>query len=240
MQALMECVSTVPKPVAKHFSRGKEVNVLAAMARAGRLWDQGALHQTDGREGQRSLHHPGADSWTDFGGSLDAPWLAYSSGSGISASPVRASDEREAIPAFIRFCLNFVPLSRRKAGVQSKKEFPSHQTPLVFTYHDLAPRNVILDDRRRLWLLDWDYSGFYPVYFEYASMHNFSVPENWGWADRLRWEIFSWISVGRFSKQREALEEIRPRFTRFPLGRKNEVLLDGAPSNAVHLRKPGM
>ncbi|EQL37831.1 hypothetical protein BDFG_00870 [Blastomyces dermatitidis ATCC 26199] len=80
--------------VAKHFSRGKEVNVLAAMARAGRLWDQGALHQTDGREGQRSLHHPGADSWTDFGGSLDAPWLAYSSGSGISASPVRASDER--------------------------------------------------------------------------------------------------------------------------------------------------
>lgn len=57
-------------------------------------WDQGALHQTDGREGQRLLHHHGADSWADFGGSLEAPWLAYGSASGISASPVRASDER--------------------------------------------------------------------------------------------------------------------------------------------------
>ncbi|OAX82751.1 hypothetical protein ACJ72_02888 [Emergomyces africanus] len=30
------------------------------------------------------------------------------------------------------------------------------------------------------------------------------------------------------------------RFTRYPLGRKNEVLQEGAPTHAAHLRKPGM
>ncbi|EEH10297.1 ankyrin repeat protein [Histoplasma capsulatum G186AR] len=258
--------------VAKHYSRGKEVDVLEAMVRAGQLGIRvPCIRRTVERDNdfyiimERIHGQTLEEAWKHIGW-LIALRLAFqlrrfvrrmrevtsSTAGSLSTGMCRSfwledfyklpcHARPEAIPAFIRFWLNFVPLSRRKASVQPKKEFCSKpQTPLVFTHHDLAPRNVVLDDKRRLWLLDWDYSGFYPIYFEYASMHNFSVPENWGWADRLCWEIFSWISVGCFSKQRKALEEIRPRFTRFPLGRKHEVLLDGAPSNAVHLRKPGM
>ena len=34
---------------------------------------------------------------------------------------------------------------------------------LVFTHHGLAPRNIIVDSRGRLWLLDWGFAGWYPV-----------------------------------------------------------------------------
>lgn len=43
--------------------------------------------------------------------------------------------------------------------------------PLVFTHHDLNMRNVILGKDGRIWLIDWDYSGYYPRYFEYLSMY---------------------------------------------------------------------
>ncbi|KAF3289604.1 hypothetical protein TWF970_003373 [Orbilia oligospora] len=38
--------------------------------------------------------------------------------------------------------------------------------PLVFTHHDLAPRNMIVDPKGDLWLIDWDYAGWYPAYFD--------------------------------------------------------------------------
>ncbi|OAX82440.1 hypothetical protein ACJ72_03202, partial [Emergomyces africanus] len=101
----------------------------------------------------------------------------------------------ESITVFINFWLNFVPPSRHKQGNHHYKELLSqHHVPLVFTHQDLAPRNMIVDERCQLWLLDWDYSGWYPVYFEYASMQNFDVPSNWRWIDRFRWKLFSWIT----------------------------------------------
>ena len=87
----------------------------------------------------------------------------------------------ETIAAFIHFWINFVPPSRRQTEKQHNKEFLSqHHGPLVFTHQDLAPRNMIVDERRHLWLLDWDHSGWYPAYFEYASMQNFDIPSTWG------------------------------------------------------------
>jgi hypothetical protein len=147
----------------------------------------------------------------------------------------------DAITAFIQFWLNFIPRSQRNTGKQHNKTFcPQNPARLVFTHQDLAPRNMILDEKCRIWVLDWDYSGWYPTYFEYASMQNFHTPLTWGWTDKLFWKVFVWISVGLFPKEHEALDQARMRFTRYPLGRKNEVLREGAPAHAVHLRKPGM
>ncbi|KZT00690.1 uncharacterized protein LAESUDRAFT_731995 [Laetiporus sulphureus 93-53] len=42
--------------------------------------------------------------------------------------------------------------------------------PLVLTHLDLAPRNLLLGNDNRLWVLDWGLSGFYPRWFEYAAM----------------------------------------------------------------------
>ncbi|RDB18648.1 hypothetical protein Hypma_014700 [Hypsizygus marmoreus] len=47
---------------------------------------------------------------------------------------------------------------------------------LVFTHQDLAPRNMILDKSGRLWLLDWEFAGWYPSYFEYACVMSSVLP----------------------------------------------------------------
>jgi tRNA A-37 threonylcarbamoyl transferase component Bud32 len=42
--------------------------------------------------------------------------------------------------------------------------------PLVLTHQDINPRNVIVGDDGRLWLIDWAWSGFYPEWWESLAM----------------------------------------------------------------------
>ncbi|KAL5513675.1 hypothetical protein ACEPAH_4074 [Sanghuangporus vaninii] len=56
--------------------------------------------------------------------------------------------------------------------------------PLVFTHMDLHPRNIILGDDGQLWIVDWNDAGWYPSWFEAASMNLFSehrpdIPSSW-------------------------------------------------------------
>ncbi|KAG0706506.1 hypothetical protein DFH29DRAFT_154246 [Suillus ampliporus] len=44
--------------------------------------------------------------------------------------------------------------------------------PLVFVHQDLCPRNILLARDGKLYVLDWHRSGFYPAWFEYASMRS--------------------------------------------------------------------
>jgi hypothetical protein len=147
----------------------------------------------------------------------------------------------EGLAAFIRFWLQFVP--RRKRAQQREtitpKFVPHVPASFVFTHHDLAPRNLLVDGQGELWLVDWQFSGWYPAYFEYASMQNFNA-EGWSMIARLRWWLFSWISVGSYRREAKALDVIRQRFTRYPLGRKDEVMSAGAHFDAMHLRRGGM
>lgn len=99
--------------------------------------------------------------------------------------------------------------------------------PFVFTHHDLAPRNILLSPSGELWLLDWDYAGFYPIYFEYAAMQNFNM--QWGFFARLRWYLFSWIAAGYYGRETRVLKQIRSKFTRFAVGRRFHLLKNGGP-----------
>ncbi|KAK7696306.1 hypothetical protein QCA50_000960 [Cerrena zonata] len=47
--------------------------------------------------------------------------------------------------------------------------------PLVVTHGDLVPRNIILGDDGKLWVLDWGASGIYPIWLEYATMMRSAV-----------------------------------------------------------------
>jgi hypothetical protein len=49
--------------------------------------------------------------------------------------------------------------------------------PLVFTHMDLHLRNMILGDDGQLWIIDWADAGWYPSWFESASMSLFSVTQ---------------------------------------------------------------
>ncbi|KAF2785864.1 kinase-like protein [Melanomma pulvis-pyrius CBS 109.77] len=146
-----------------------------------------------------------------------------------------ARSRAEDIAYFIQFWMNFVSIRKEiEAATQVSADAKRHISPIartfIFTHHDLAPRNLIVDSSGQLWLIDWDYAGFYPIYFEYASLQNFHTPEDWGLFTRLRWNLFSWIAVGRYEQDADVLRLIRFKFTRFAVGRRFELLAKGGPS----------
>ena len=52
----------------------------------------------------------------------------------------------------------------------------------VFTHGDIGPRNIIVDENHRITaLLDWEYSGWFPDYWEYVMMMRFCSPEEHEW-----------------------------------------------------------
>ncbi|KAL5522297.1 hypothetical protein ACEPAF_2154 [Sanghuangporus sanghuang] len=64
----------------------------------------------------------------------------------------------------------------RKEGLDSAPFDDSG--PLVFTHMDLHPRNIILGDDGQLWIVDWTHAGWYPSWFESASMTRFAKPRS--------------------------------------------------------------
>ncbi|RVD85661.1 uncharacterized protein DFL_003974 [Arthrobotrys flagrans] len=80
--------------------------------------------------------------------------------------------------------------------------------PLVFTHHDLAPRNMIVDPKGDLWLIDWDYAGWYPAYFDRASMDHFGMYA-WSTYTLLRWSIFCSIATeGKWEEQAATIQKL--------------------------------
>ena len=43
---------------------------------------------------------------------------------------------------------------------------------IVFTHSDFAPRNMIIKDGKIAGILDWEYSGWYPEYWEFVKTFN--------------------------------------------------------------------
>jgi len=103
---------------------------------------------------------------------------------------------------------------------------------LVFTHHDMAPRNIILEEGTgKLWLIDWDESGWYPRYFEHAGMRNFHVPDSWGWLRELRWNLFTLIATGWYGKESAMLQHARTKAGRFPAARRFNIMSGATPSD---------
>ncbi|KAG5996271.1 hypothetical protein E4U52_006899 [Claviceps spartinae] len=86
--------------------------------------------------------------------------------------PLRANCHH--VNAFLNFWINFdgfgqeVKKTPAEHAVCPRPVFTSSR-PFVFTHHDLAPRNIILDPEGQLQIIDWDLAGFYPEFFEYAG-----------------------------------------------------------------------
>ncbi|KAG6843214.1 hypothetical protein H0H93_001842, partial [Arthromyces matolae] len=40
---------------------------------------------------------------------------------------------------------------------------------LVVTHNDLNMRNILVDENGTLWIIDWDWAGFFPPWFEYYA-----------------------------------------------------------------------
>jgi Choline/ethanolamine kinase len=149
----------------------------------------------------------------------------------------------EVLFSFIQFWLQYHPRRKRinaqRINIRELHKLPAIQKYFVFTHQDLAPRNLLLDEQDNLWLVDWEYSGWYPNYFEYAGMQNSGL-HLITLADKLRWWLFCFISVGIYRNESRALAVVRGKCMRYPLARKNKVLQEGAHFDAFHLRKHGI
>lgn len=147
--------------------------------------------------------------------------------------PLRASPAQ--IMAFVNFWAGFRSIghemqkSPEQHAVCEAPAFPA-STTLVFTHHDLAPRNLMVDRRGRLWLIDWDYAGFYPHFFEHAAMQNFVRPGSWGRSAVWRWRLFTWLSVGSYAREARVLGRFLHQFMRFRVARRWNILHNGYDS----------
>lgn len=69
-------------------------------------------------------------------------------------------------------------------GLTDVREGEYTDDPLVFTHNDLNMRNIIVSQDGTVWLIDWDWSGYYPRYFEHiaATIAVYKRPEiPWSW-----------------------------------------------------------
>lgn len=145
------------------------------------------------------------------------------------------------IAAIVNFWHNL--LSFRKEASKTREQHEeacagpvSSKDDLVFTHHDLAPRNIIVEEGTGLpWLADWDEAGYYPRYFEHVGMRNFHVPVSWGWFASLRWEVFTWIATGWrwYGKENAMLHEVRRKAGRFPAARRFNIEAGVTPTPSV-------
>ncbi|KAL1671461.1 hypothetical protein EV122DRAFT_284899 [Schizophyllum commune] len=73
----------------------------------------------------------------------------------------------------------------------------------ILVHQDLVPRNMIVDRRGTLWIVDWGHAGYYPVFMEYAGM------------DAARGLAMSWLSAPTFlfwtATRGEEKDSVSPR-----------------------------
>jgi len=55
-----------------------------------------------------------------------------------------------------------------------------HEHRFVFTHADLTPRNIIVRNGKLEAIIDWEFAGFYPEYWEYAkALYTVSLGSHW-------------------------------------------------------------
>jgi thiamine kinase-like enzyme len=69
----------------------------------------------------------------------------------------------------IRDYVTLIDADRRYLAMADRLEQAQVALPIVFGHHDLLPANII-DDGRRLWLIDWEYGGFGTAMFDLANL----------------------------------------------------------------------
>ncbi|KAI1735336.1 hypothetical protein F4680DRAFT_461796 [Xylaria scruposa] len=147
--------------------------------------------------------------------------------------PLRASSY--TIMSLVNFWYNVGSFTK-----ESKKTKEQHETTcegplklsqqLVFTHHDLAPRNLMIDLAGNLNIVDWDFAGWYPPFFEHTGMYNFWPLKSWGWIGLLRWKLFTWIATGFYSKEKDVLSNGQRKSIRFPAARRFNIQAGVTPS----------
>lgn len=68
---------------------------------------------------------------------------------------------------------------------------PDRKWGTCFTHADLAPRNIIRGAQGRLSVIDWEFAGWWPEYWEFVKWHFADFPELPGWTGLMD-EVSGW------------------------------------------------
>ncbi|VTO84541.1 unnamed protein product [Fusarium graminearum] len=128
----------------------------------------------------RRLQHPGYFGNIDGGPPLDDVFTGTQGGLKNVTSPF--ATEEELINSVIRI----FSLETRSWSVNLVKYYQhvlptvlhSNKAP-VFTHNDLQRKNIMVQDDGTIVIIDWEYSSWYPVYWEYST----AMFANGGWRD---------------------------------------------------------
>ncbi|KAH9916306.1 uncharacterized protein BXZ73DRAFT_53875 [Epithele typhae] len=89
--------------------------------------------------------------------------------------------------------------------------------PLVLTHCDIAMRNVILGDDGRVYLIDWELSGFYPPWLEYVGWRNWigmrremQIPHTLDTTDRLWYMLLPFMTMGPYNREEWWYQRVNP------------------------------
>ncbi|KAK0239726.1 kinase-like protein [Armillaria nabsnona] len=87
--------------------------------------------------------------------------------------------------------------------------------PLVLCHMDLNMRNIIVDRRGDVWLVDWGMAGAFPSWFEYANMVLFARAAIKQWRLPKSWLFFASFIAGNYRwYEAEYLRRLQSAFER--------------------------
>jgi len=80
-----------------------------------------------------------------------------------------------------RIVETFIARSKAQAGPYIRGMLNTHKHGIVFTHGDLRPDNIIVKDGRVAAIIDWELSGWYPEYWEFAkAFYIEAFADDWG------------------------------------------------------------
>ncbi|KAI0665806.1 hypothetical protein C8Q78DRAFT_985808 [Trametes maxima] len=155
--------------------------------------------------------HLKAPAWTP-------PGPLCSDGSArVCESPVfgRVQSDRGPFASYAELSMFFNERHRMALDIKNVSQDDPARTDLfddseslVLTHQDINLRNIIVDKEDHLWLIDWAWAGYYPVWFEYAAMQvQTEDPVISGTNDKL-WRAMVPFICGPYFKQERWLERM--------------------------------
>ncbi|KAJ3811126.1 kinase-like domain-containing protein [Lentinula aff. lateritia] len=90
----------------------------------------------------------------------------------------------------------------------SRKQRFDNSEALVFTHQDINPRNIIVGEDGRLWIIDWAWSGYYPPWFEYVAMSRQLENEEVIGSDHKYWDLLIPFVCGPYFEQDKWLSKM--------------------------------
>jgi thiamine kinase-like enzyme len=85
--------------------------------------------------------------------------------------------------------------------------------PMVLTHGDLSLHNIIMGNDGKMWLVDWEFSGFYLPWFEYIATMSAAENDNERYtAVACWWRHIPWVT-GAWMKEKSIITHERHTLT---------------------------